>query len=287
MAACASSRVEDEAGFDAVNDPIEPLNRAVFQLNQAVDFLIIRPVSATYRQVVPDPIQQNVTNVLRNLSEPINLINNLLQGDWKGAEVAAMRFFLNSTIGVAGLVDIAGYEPELAYQAEDFGQTLAVWGVGEGPYLVLPLIGPSNPRDALGIAVDTVADPVRWAATEADVEEFNYVRLGLSVVDARARSLDTLDELERGSLDYYATLRSLYRQFRRSEISDGAPPEPIDFPEFEDFEDFDDFDDDVDVSDGDDFPAGNWETAWAPPDWLAAAGPLDLDLNPLTDGIPQ
>ena len=157
--ACASNQTAD--GFETVWDPIEGFNRTIFQINQGIDFILIRPVSATYRQVVPDPLQEIVTNVLRHLRTPVILINELLQGDWEGAEVAATRFFLNTIVGVAGIADVAAYvDPDLAFQAEDFGQTLAVWGVGDGPYLVLPILGPSNLRDTGGLVVDIATEYV-------------------------------------------------------------------------------------------------------------------------------
>lgn len=230
--ACASTQSAE--GFQRAYDPLEPLNRSIFQVNQAVDFAVIRPISATYRQVVPDPLEDMVTNFLRNLATPVTLLNELLQGDWEGAEVAATRFFLNSTVGLAGLIDIAGYNtPELAHRSEDFGQTLGVWGIGDGPYLVIPLLGPTNLRDGTGRVVDIATDPL----TYYDNETFTWTRLGLTVVDARSRSLDALDEIERSSIDFYAAIRSLYRQNRRSEIFDGAPPLVDDFPDFEDIED--------------------------------------------------
>ncbi len=236
-AGCTSS--QDSGGFETAYDPFESFNRSVFKINQAVDFIILKPVAATYDQVVPDPLKEMVTNVLRNLATPVTLLNELLQGDWEGAEVAATRFFLNTIVGVGGLADIAAYgNPELAYRSEDFGQTLGVWGAGEGPYLVIPLLGPSNLRDGLGRIVDTVSDPLFYV----DSDTLTVTRLGLTVVDARARNLETLDEIERSSLDFYAAIRSLYFQHRRSEISDGAPPAQDSFPDFEDFEDFEDED---------------------------------------------
>lgn len=277
VSACASGRSPEN--FGTVYDPLEPLNRSIFKINQAADFLVIRPVSATYRQVVPDPLQDMVTNFLRNLQTPVILLNEVLQGDWEGAEVALTRFFLNSSVGVGGLVDIAGYgNPELAYRSEDFGQTLGVWGVGDGPYLVLPLLGPSNVRDGFGRVVDVASDPLTYVESDT----LRLTRTGLTVVDARSRSLDALDEIERSSIDFYAAIRSLYWQSRRSEIYDGAPPVSQEFPEFEDFEDFQD---PVD--------SNRWEEPRAPdtgpllseavPPPAMAPAELILDLEPLRD----
>ncbi len=275
--ACASNQSAD--GFETVYDPLEPLNRSIFKVNQAVDFIVIRPVAATYRQVVPDPLQEMVTNFLRNLATPVTLLNELLQGDLEGAEVAVTRFFLNSTVGVAGLVDIAGYNtPELAHRSEDFGQTLGVWGVGDGPYLVLPLLGPSNLRDGAGRIVDSATDPL----TYVDEETFTWTRLGLTVVDARSRSLDALDEIERSSIDFYAAIRSLYWQNRRSEIFDGRPPVSDTFPDFDDF-------DDEDFDESSRAPADRTATMALqlsearPPDAEAFPDMLILDLEPLRE----
>ena len=233
--ACPSNQTAD--GFETVWDPIEGFNRTIFQINQGIDFILIRPVSATYRQVVPDPLQEIVTNVLRHLRTPVILINELLQGDWEGAEVAATRFFLNTIVGVAGIADVAAYvDPDLAFQAEDFGQTLAVWGVGDGPYLVLPILGPSNLRDTGGLVVDIATEYVLFP----DSDPLTVGRIVLTGVDARSRSMDALDEIERSSIDFYAAIRSLYAQNRRSQIYDGSPPPTGSFPDFEDFEDFED-----------------------------------------------
>lgn len=230
LAACASTDQMTESRAPDVNDPLEPVNRVIFSVNDAVDTVIIRPIAATYTFVTPDPIENNVTNFLRNLRSPVIIANQLLQGDWHGAEVAATRFFINSTIGLGGIVDIAAYN-KLYFEPEDFGQTLAVWGVGEGPYLVLPLLGPSNPRDALGIAVDTLSDPVAMVATD----EQNLGRMGATIIDARARTLDVTEDLKRNSLDYYATVRSTYRQLRAAQIRDGAADASTQVPEIPDY----------------------------------------------------
>lgn len=217
------------AGPEAVNDPIEPLNRMIFAINGAVDALVLRPVTAVYRQFTPEFLQVSVTNVLRNLRAPVTLANDLLQGDLARAEVTASRFFVNSTVGFLGMGDPAA-GMGLAHHEEDFGQTLGVWGAGEGFYLVLPLLGPSNPRDTVGIAVDYVLDPVRYAMRAMDADALIYARAGTSAVDARSRNWHVIDDVQRTSLDPYATMRSLYRQQRidaiRNGRSEGIVPGP-------------------------------------------------------------
>lgn len=224
---------------DDVNDPLETLNRAVFAVNDAIDAAVIRPVSIVYRDYVPQVFQDRVRDFLRNLRTPIVFANEVLQGDWHGAEVAATRFFVNSTLGVGGLIDIAnyGYHGNQGYpfDAEDFGQTLAVWGVPEGPYLVLPLLGPSNIRDTAGFAVDTVGDPIGIAVNTggAAADTFGYTTLGLTVPDRRAPTIEATDELERSSVDFYATIRSLYRRSRQADIRDGEAEETIVIPDYD------------------------------------------------------
>ena len=235
-AGCAS-------GTDEFNDPYENTNREIFAFNMVLDENIARPVAQAYRDNVPAPLRTAVRNVLRNLDTPVIFLNEVLQGDGRGAQVAATRFFLNSFLGLGGLIDIAGYNKELEFQSEDFGQTLAVWGVEEGPYLVVPLFGPSNPRDLVGSIVDAAADPFRYVfSIPIDVFEFGIARGTASFVDSRESVLGALEEIEASSLDFYAAIRTLYRQNRNAEIRDGAVEE-IDIPVFEDFEDFETFDD--------------------------------------------
>ena len=227
LAGCATSDNE-------FNDPYESVNREIFAFNQTIDDNVLEPVAETYRDVVPDPLRANVRNLLRHFNTPWIFVNEVLQGDWEGAEVAASRFFINTIAGLGGLNDVAGGDPELAYRSEDFGQTLAVWGVESGPYLVLPLLGPSTPRDVGGLVVDTVADPVGLAfGVGADIAAFGYARGGASAIDQREAVLDTLDEVERSALDYYAALRSLYQQNRAAEIVDGGEDEGIDIPDYD------------------------------------------------------
>ncbi len=216
----SASNNQDIEEADEENDPLELLNRFAFSFNLALDTLIFRPGAATYRFLLPVEVRDSVRNALRNLSTPVVLANDLLQGDLERAETTLVRFFVNSTVGLLGLFDVAadwGYP----YHDEDFGQTLAVHGVGEGFYLVLPIFGPSNPRDGIGILVDTFLDPLYYVAEATDAEEYLLARTVIRGIDARSRNIEALDDLKRDSIDFYARIRSLYRQRRANEISNG------------------------------------------------------------------
>lgn len=205
--------------FRANNDPIEPFNRGMFAVNNALDTVALRPAAIAYRAVVPPPVRLGIRNALGNLRAPTIFMNDLLQGELQRARRTAGRFLINSTLGLGGLLDVAEWQFGIPGHAEDFGQTLAVWGVSEGPYLFLPLFGPSNPRDLAGTAVDAVASPWFWFGQGEIVEALRYARFGLTILDAREGVLDTLDEVMRSSLDPYSTIRSGYRQRRLAEIA--------------------------------------------------------------------
>jgi len=236
MAGCAATPQTGAANADLVetaNDPLEPVNRVVFDVNQAVDKAVIKPVAQGYRYVVPEFGRNRVTDFLSNLRSPVVLANDLLQGDLERARITLVRFLLNSTFGVLGIMDVAA-PMGLPEHSEDFGQTFAVWGIGEGPYLVLPLLGPSNPRDTIGLVSEWYADPARIYMRGENIEWAKWARTGLTVVDSRERKLDVLDEVERSSLDLYSAVRSLYRQRRNAEITNNtgavdAPAPGIDF----------------------------------------------------------
>jgi phospholipid-binding lipoprotein MlaA len=205
------------ADADDDNDPAEPVNRAIFKANLAADHAVIRPVAQAYVDHVPDAVRQGVHNVVQNLQEPATAVNDLLQGHVAQAGQSVGRLAVNTTVGAGGVFDVAkkwGLPPHSA----DFGQTLAVWGVGEGPFVELPLLGPSNPRDALGTAVDLALNPLTYVGG-APATYATVATGGANVVDTRAQHLKDLDELERNSLDYYAELRSVYRQHRDAEIA--------------------------------------------------------------------
>jgi len=222
LAGCATrppaSDPEAFAEFQANNDPIEPWNRGVYAVNNAVDTVLLRPVAVAYRTLVPSPLRQGVRNALGNLRAPTILMNDLLQGELDRAGRTGARFLINSTFGLGGLIDVAEGQFGIAGHGEDFGQTLATWGVGEGPFLFLPLLGPSNPRDLVGAGVDAVASPWSRFGQGEIVEILRSVRVGMTVLDAREGVLDSLDRINANSLDPYSTLRSAYRQRRAAEI---------------------------------------------------------------------
>jgi len=224
LAGCAAAPDPKDADavaeYAEVNDPAEPTNRAVFEVNLLLDKVILKPVAFVYKEFLPDVVQSSINSLLNNLRSPIVFINDVLQGEFKRAGTTVLRFVINSTIGLGGLGDPAA-DWGLEYHNEDFGQTLAVWGVPEGPYVMLPILGPSNPRDAVGLAVDFLLDPLNIWLANTDRDEFIFTRTGLRAVDLRARHYDVLQDLEESSLDYYAAIRSLYRQRRVDEINQG------------------------------------------------------------------
>jgi phospholipid-binding lipoprotein MlaA len=211
------------AEIDSDKDPLELLNRFTFSFNMALDTVIFQPVAAYYRFLFPVQVRDSVRNVFRNLRSPLILINDLLQGEMERAETTLVRFIVNSTVGVLGLFDVAA-DLGHPYHDEDFGQTLAVHGVGEGFYLVLPIIGPSNPRDGVGILADIYLDPVTYAAESADAEDWLIVRLVAEGIDRRSRNIEIIEDLRRDSIDFYARVRSLHRQARANEINNGRIP---------------------------------------------------------------
>jgi len=249
---------EELALFQEANDPAEPLNRAIFEFNLFLDKGILRPVASVYRTVLPQFAQDGVRNFLRWLRSPVIFINDILQGKPDRAHETAMRFAANS-LGFFGFIDWVG-DAGLEFHDEDFGQTLAVWGFGEGPYIMLPVLGPSNVRDTVGFVVDTfIFDPISWWQrndSNAFIHWTAWLRFGLTAVDGRARNMDQLAELEESSLDFYAAVRSLYRQRRNDLIRDGAVEDEEALPEFDiSFDETDDLFDDESLDENDE-PAG-------------------------------
>lgn len=204
LSACATQPEED---------PLEGYNRAMHSFNTAIDKAIIRPVAVGYRYVTPDPIRERIGNFSDNLGEPVNMINSFLQGDFEQGMVSFWRFTLNSTVGLLGIHDVAA-TAGLKEQREDFGQTLAVWGVGSGPYIVLPLLGPSNARDTVGVVAGWFMDPFTYYL---ETDDRIWMAVGQALV-ARERLIDPIDDIYEDSLDSYVTFRSVYEQHRAAVI---------------------------------------------------------------------
>ncbi len=222
LAACATRPPADDpeavAEFRETNDPMEPLNRTLFDLHEAIDKAVLEPVARGYRVVVPEPVRQGVRNVLGNLRSPVILANDMLQGEPRRAGDTLGRFVLNSTLGLGGIFDVSSRWFGVSGHAEDFGQTFARWGIGEGPYIFIPVLGPSNARDLTGFGVGVVADPFFWFGQGIAVDALTYARSGATVVDTREGLIEPIDDLRRSSIDPYSTLRSVYRQRRQYEI---------------------------------------------------------------------
>jgi phospholipid-binding lipoprotein MlaA len=227
----------ERAVLKANNDPWEPLNRRTFALNLFFDRILIKPVAEDYRDMVAEPTRQAVRHFLDNLNEPVVLINDTLQGRFASSAKTGARFVVNSTAGLAGFADVATRHG-LPRQSGDFGQTLSAWGFGEGPYLIIPLFGPSSPRDGIGLGVDLYLDPFRYVARANNYPTgVTAGRTFLDGIDQRERNLDALDEMQREAVDFYASFRSLYRQNRAADLRPGkaaapsAPPGFYDDPE--------------------------------------------------------
>ncbi len=231
LAAC--STVDASQDYTGYHDPLEPMNRAVFSFNDTLDQAIGKPVAKGYQAIVPKPARTGVRNVLRNLRSPVNMANQLLQGDVDGFAGDTIRVLVNTTLGLGGLIDIAE-SAGIPYEHEDFGQTLAVWGVGNGPYIVLPIIGPNSLRDHAGMALDSYADPLRIYLYNTDQEEWYYGRIVMTGIDKRTELLDTLEDLRNNSLDYYAALRSAHYQHREALIRDNSQQAIPEIPDYDD-----------------------------------------------------
>ena len=229
---CATPPKDAEAleAYREANDPIEPFNRWMFSLNQVLDKTILRPITLVYR-IIPETPRQGVTNFLSNIDSPVIFANDIFQGKFRRAGTTAGRFITNTTVGIGGVFDVAttfGMERH----GEDFGQTLGYWGSPEGPYLVLPLVGPAPPRDAIGRVVDYFLDPISYLGKNS--EHWEWVpptRFAMEAIDFRERNFDQIDEIERTSIDLYATVRSAYRQSRHDDIRDGAPGPLVPVPQ--------------------------------------------------------
>lgn len=219
LAGCASA---PSAPGGEPGDPYEATNRQVFTANLDIDRMFLKRTAETYNRVVPEFGRDRMHDLLRNLNLPVTFANDLLQGEPKRASQTFARFSVNSTVGLGGLFDPASTHFQIPDHNEDFGQTLGVWGVGGDPYLMLPVLGPSSPRDVTGMAVDVGLDPMTWLHFKQHIW-WQAGRQYFQVLDLRARNIDSLEGLERSSVDFYAATRSLYRQYRANEIRNGRP----------------------------------------------------------------
>ena len=220
---------------DEVYDPLEPVNRAIFTFNNVLDKIILEPVAKGYRKL-PKPVQSGIGNFFSNLKTPLIVINQLLQGQGGNAIESTSRFVVNSTVGVFGIVDVAT-KIGLEKKDEDFGQTFATWGVGDGFYIVIPIFGPSNTRDAVGTVLTYTIDPVNAVLISEGEAWAVTARMTANAIDYRSKIIDEVNALRDNSLDYYAAVRSSYYQNRKADIlnvdESELTPAPIISVEFE------------------------------------------------------
>lgn len=215
-----ADRVAAEIGGDtADDDPLEGFNRAMFAVNDFLDSYLLVPIARAYRFILPETVREMGRNFFENLNEPVIAINDLLQADFENAGVSVGRFFVNSTVGLFGFFEVAE-RLDLQEHPADFGQTLHTYGVGSGPFVMLPFFGPSTIRDTVGTGVDSFFNPIGYLL---DFETRMYLKAS-EIVVKREAVLDPLDELRKGSIDYYAAVKSAWQQNRAKELRKGEPP---------------------------------------------------------------
>jgi len=206
-----------------INDPFEKYNRRVFGFNEFMDINIFEPVAKGYRAAVPKLFRDSVRNVIKNLSLPLVCVNSIFQGNAENAMGSFSTFLINTTLGVGGIFDVAGTK-KVEYRKEDFGKTFAKYGVGQGPYLIIPFLGPSTTRDFSGYLVEKAADPLSFNVLQVGGKEdivspaYRISLSGMSVLGTRESLINILDDVRRDSFDVYATIRSAYLQRRNFEI---------------------------------------------------------------------
>ena len=224
-----------------VNDPYEGFNRQMFAFNNEVDKYALGPAASAYETVTPRFARDRIGDFLQNLKSPVIFVNDILQGEGDRAGTTFGRFMVNTTFGIAGLWDVAGYNGIEGHN-EDFGQTLAVWGVDSGPYLVLPLMGPSTPRDLFGKGIDRAIDPLTWTEFDNNPDLDDHIAIGRAVLgglNARVALDDQIEQLN-AQPEPYVALRRIYSSQRQAEIRNGRLDEEEayeDLPDFDEFED--------------------------------------------------
>lgn len=204
----------------ANKDPLEGVNRGVYKFNDVADRFLLKPVASTYKTVTPTPVRSGVNNFFSNIGTVITVINDLLQLKFSNAFQDAGRFVINTTFGLGGFIDVASMD-KIEKHKEDFGQTLGHWGVGSGAYLVLPFLGPSTLRDAGGLMVDTISDPITYTHNIGEIRLHNQIR-ATQFIDRRTELLEAKDLVDDASLDPYAFMRDAYLQRRENQVRDGV-----------------------------------------------------------------
>lgn len=221
LSGCATpppkSQTANYEAYKQLNDPLEPTNRVFFKVNNTLDTYLMKPIAQGYVAVTTQGIRNHVGNFTSNIGEPARMLNFMASGDPRDAGTALVRFLLNSTIGLGGIFDPAG---ALGYSETDtdFGLTLASWGIPAGPYLYLPIFGPSGLRDVFNLPVEWFATPMEGAPESAALDNFGYAETGLKLVNTRAEYIPIFNQIDATALDPYATFRSLYRQSRASAL---------------------------------------------------------------------
>lgn len=234
LSACTTHQYQKPVPLAEVRDPLEKLNRATFATNKAFDKVILRPLAKTYEATYPVQARDRVRDALQNLLEPNNFVNAVLQAKFADAGKVATRFVVNTVFGMFGLFDIAGKTYHIPYKRHNFSSTLGSWGIKRGPYLVLPLKGPSTFRDTVGFIADTAMDPINILYYTTDsVNSLPYVRTGVETIEDRARLLETTDELEKTSVDYYTSVKSAYLQHKAGDAPEDYDTMDMDSPEDE------------------------------------------------------
>ena len=210
----ASSSSPESSSDEGPNDPLEPLNRFIFSINEILDFALLRPAAEIYRAITPGPVIRGVSNVLDNLFAPVSFLNHIFQAEPERATVTLFRFLLNSSLGFLGISDFASDRGYPRYDT-DFNQTLMTWGIDTGPYLVLPVFGPSSFRGTAEYVGDYYADPLNLYLNNHHHWKYHYwltVRYGFDMLRNREKVIETIDNLRSGSFDFYITMRSIYFQ---------------------------------------------------------------------------
>lgn len=223
LAGCATPPPADDpdavADFQQQNDPLEPMNRTIFDFNDWLDRNALKPAAEIYRAVTPQFLREGIAHMIANLQSPIIFASDLLEGNVSRGGVTLGRFVINTTVGIGGLWDPAT-KMGLPGHTDDLGEAFAVWGVDEQFYLVLPLFGPSNPRDAIGLGIESTLDPLSYYLDDHHLRWAELTRFLVTGLSKREAYIETIDDVKRTSLDYYSAMRSLYRQRREALIQD-------------------------------------------------------------------